>query len=149
MRAPLRVSAVLNYLGGGRLLSGVALGGEARVLSGVALHASKRQSRPSLDLPYLCKDHIYPKTLSPFANPSTHPPIPQLTLYVYQVCTYTCMYLSMYICTYVCMHVCMYVCLYIIYTGCQAEATTPTHTHTHPPTHTHTYMHIYMCIKNI
>ena len=141
MRAPLRVSAVLNYLGGGRLLSGVALGGEARVLSGVALHASKRQSRPSLDLPYLCKDHIYPKTLSPFANPSTHPPIPQLTLYVYQVCTYTCMYVSS------CMYVCMFI--YIIYTGCQAEATTPTHTHTHPHTHTHTHMHIYMCIKNI
>ena len=149
MRAPLRVSAVLNYLGGGRLLSGVALGGEARVLSGVALHASKRQSRPSLDLPYLCKDHIYPKTSSPFANPSTHPPIPQLTLYVYQVCTYTCMYLSMHICTCVssCMYVCMYVYIYYIYRLPSRGNHTHPHTHTH--THTHTHMHIYMCIKNI
>ncbi len=72
VRAPLRVSAVLNYLGGGKLLSGVALGG-GRLLSGVALHASKRQPHRSLDLPCPCKDHIYPKTLSTFANPPIHP----------------------------------------------------------------------------
>ena len=137
MRAPLRVSAVLNYLGGGRLLSGVALGGEARVLSGVALHASKRQSRPSLDLPYLCKDHIYPKTLSPFANPPIHPSRNSPCMFIKYVHILVCMY----------HHVCMYVCLYILYiqVAKPRQPHPPTHTHTH----THTHMHIYMCIKNI
>ena len=37
VRSSGRAQVMLLYLGGGRLLSGVALGGEARVLSGVAL----------------------------------------------------------------------------------------------------------------